>query len=199
MTLTPTFDWRSVATRRRLVLGIALVSLCGVGATACTTGDAPGADGTPSTDQASVVEPSRQTPPTPPLQGTPSPDPTPPTDGPDDGATDPVDPGAAPAATTKPTTVDVTFGGWQAATASVEVGGYAGVVEEDGTCTLQLSQGSTSVTASSPGSPDATTTSCGTLTIAGTSLRPGTWTGVLRYESPRTVGESTSITIEVPR
>lgn len=93
----------------------------------------------------------------------------------------------------------MTFAAWQPATASVEVGGYADVVEEDGTCTLELSQGSASVSTTSTASPDATTTSCGILTIAGTTLQPGPWTAVLRYESPRTAGESPPITIEVPR
>lgn len=176
------------------------MSLCGLGAAACTTPDAAGSDGTLSPDPTPVVEPARSAPPSPPVQDRTTAEPTTPPDGPDDEGTDPGDGGSDTAGTAKPeTTVDVTFGGWQSATASVEVGGYAGVVEEDGTCTLELSQGSTSVTTTSTAAPDATTTSCGTLTIAGTSLRPGTWTGVLRYESPRTAGESTSITIEVPR
>lgn len=172
------------------MLRITLVALCGLGAVACTPSESDLPVGSTSPEPTPVVEPTRSTPPEPSDPQQPSPTPTAEAGGNPGG-------GAVPVRT--PTTVEVTFGGWQAATASVEVGGYAGVVEEDGACTLQLSQGSTSVTATSAGAPDATTTSCGTLAIAGTALRPGVWTGVLRYESPRTVGESQTITIEVPR
>jgi len=112
---------------------------------------------------------------------------------------------SAPAGTPKPspsravTAVTVTFSGWQPSTASVLVGGYAAVVESGGSCTLVLTRNNVVVTAKSDASPDASTTSCGALEVAGTALTAGQWTGTLRYESAITTGESTPITIEVPR
>ena len=175
------------------MLAIALASLCGLGAVACAPSEASSPNSLTSPEPTPVVGPTRSTPPEPADRPPATPTPTP-TAEPESPAFE----GPAPVVRT-PTTVEVTFGGWRPATASVEVGGYAAVVEEDGTCTLHLAQGGTSVTATSVGLADATTTSCGTLTIAGTELRPGTWTGVLRYESPRTAGESKPISIEVPR
>ena len=112
---------------------------------------------------------------------------------------------SAPAGTPKPspsravTAVTVTFSGWQPSTASVLVGGYAAVVESGGSCTLVLTRNNVVVTAKSDASPDASTTSCGALEVAGTALTAGQWIGTLRYESAITTGESTPITIEVPR
>ncbi|HEY5515551.1 MAG TPA: hypothetical protein VIK12_05025, partial [Pengzhenrongella sp.] len=67
-----------------------------------------------------------------------------------------------------------------------------------GTCTLTLTQGAATVTTSITAEPDAASTSCGTLTVPRADLAPGRWTGVLRYASTASVGESASFTIEVP-
>lgn len=96
-------------------------------------------------------------------------------------------------------TVQVTFAGWQEAAATVEVGGYADVIESDGRCVLALTQAGTTVTREVAALPDATTTSCGTLSVPGTDLAPGTWTATLSYESTTATGTSEPLTIEVPR
>src|SRR5665811_1961959 len=164
----------------------ALVALLALTALALWFGGVWGGSGNPSASVPSMnASPSA-----------PSPTPTP---------TTPSASASAPAGTPKPsparvvTAVTVTFSGWQSSTASVVVGGYAAVVESGGSCTLVLTRNNVVVTAKSDASPDPSTTSCGALEVAGTALTAGQWTGTLRYESPITTGESTPITIEVPR
>ena len=114
---------------------------------------------------------------------------------------EPTTPPAAPAGggSASPATVavTVTVAGWLDGRA--EASGYAELVEDGGTCVLTLTQGARTVTTTTTAAADATTTSCGTLSVPGADLGPGTWTGTLRYESPRSAGESAPFTIEVPR
>ena len=105
---------------------------------------------------------------------------------------------APPADGRTPTSVVVTFAEWSTASGAVEAAGLADVVESGGTCTLTLTQGAATVTTSITAEPDAASTSCGTLTVPRADLAPGRWTGVLRYASTASVGESASFTIEVP-
>ena len=116
-------------------------------------------------------------------------------DGPDDppAPADPADGAAAPG----PTTVTVTFWGYDPAAAAVVVGGYADVVETGGTCTLTLTRGTSTATATASAVPDAATTSCGTVTVPRDQLSPGTWTAELRYASPTAAGSAAPVTIEV--
>lgn len=97
-----------------------------------------------------------------------------------------------------PTSVVVSFAEWSVASGAVEVAGLADVVESDGTCTLTLTQGATTAVVTIPAEPDAASSVCGTLTVARSVLGPGRWTGVLRYSSAASIGESASFTIEVP-
>ena len=97
------------------------------------------------------------------------------------------------------TDVVLSFVGWDEDTASVQVSGYVTpVVEDGGTCTVDLTRGDVTVEAGGPTLADATTTVCGGLTVPGDQLSPGTWEAVLRYESPRTAGASEPLTVEVP-
>lgn len=101
----------------------------------------------------------------------------------------------------RPTATDVVLGflSWNPETSAVEAGGYVSpVVEAGGTCTLELSDERTTVTATVDAVPDATTTVCGGLTVAGTELRAGEWTAVLSYTSSSTSGDSRPLTVEVP-
>jgi hypothetical protein len=104
-----------------------------------------------------------------------------------------------PVASTGASRVSIVYADWTTTSGAVEVGGFVGgVVESDGTCTLTLTQGSTSVTASLPGEPDATSTSCAGLEVPGAQLAPGTWTAVVTYESSTSRGESPAVEVQVP-
>ncbi|MBX9243458.1 hypothetical protein ICW40_01395 [Actinotalea ferrariae] len=191
------------ATRRRtVVVAAAVVGLLVVAAVAVWWGSrdrgAPqAADPTPSASEPAsdatatpVDEPTAS-----PTPSGPAPAPAPVNPPPAEG----VPPTEEPAPVTPGTTaVTLTFWGHDPATGTVQVGGYADVVEADGQCELVLVRGSSVLTASAPGTPDATTTSCGTLAAGGPDLVPGTWSATLSYRSPRTAGSSSPVTIEVP-
>jgi hypothetical protein len=115
---------------------------------------------------------------------------------PDDEAavTDPPRPSA--------TDVVLSFVGWDEESGSVQVGGYVSpVVEDGGTCTLELTREGAEgrvVTATGPGFADATTTICGGLAVPGDELTAGEWTVVLSYESSAASGTSEGTTVVVP-
>jgi hypothetical protein len=110
----------------------------------------------------------------------------------------------APSTTTPPpdlATVDVvvTFSGWNATTAAVEVGGYAATVESGGTCELTLrGPGGATASVQVATNADASTTSCELAAVPAASLRSGTWSGTLSYRSDRSAGTTTVSPIEVP-
>jgi hypothetical protein len=81
---------------------------------------------------------------------------------------------------------------------AVLAGGYVSpVIEDGGTCTLELTQGGETASASSTASADATTTACAELSVSGDELSPGKWSGVLRYSSDTTSGASDALAVEV--
>jgi len=95
--------------------------------------------------------------------------------------------------------VQITYSGWDAATQAVEVDGYvADVAESGGTCTLTLTQGGTSVTASVPANREPSVTSCSGARIGRAQLSPGTWTAVLSYDSATSRGASSPAQVAVP-
>jgi hypothetical protein len=101
----------------------------------------------------------------------------------------------------RPSATDVvlSFVGWDEASGSVQAGGYVSpIVEDGGTCTLELTRDDRVVTGAGPGAADATTTICGGLSVPGAELSAGEWTVVLRYESSGTSGTSEARTVEVP-
>jgi hypothetical protein len=137
---------------------------------------------------------------------TPSPTATP-TTTPDPVATSAPEPGTTPGAT--PTTppagdgrsvvdVVVSFAGWEAEVAAVEVSGFVPVVESDGVCRLVLTSGTGEVAVEQPATPDASTTACGWMSVGRDQLAPGTWTAVLTYASGTSVGTSAPARVEVP-
>lgn len=96
--------------------------------------------------------------------------------------------------------VVTTFHDWNATSHEVMVGGYVqGVVEDGGTCTLTLTSGSSRATGSSRAHADATTTTCGAVTVPGSDLAAGTWNAVLSYSSPKHSGKAAAVTVAVPR
>jgi len=185
---------------RRLVLGAAVVAgvaVLGLVAVLLTRSaadedtepsSASGADGVPVASAAPT--PASTPTASPSASPSPSPDPTPSAE-PSRGQT------AAPD-TRASTSVSVVTAAWSPERAAIEVSGLVDVVEAGGTCTLVVSLGSASATATSAAEPDATSTSCGTLAVARADLAPGRWSAVLRYDSPTTTGTAAPVTIEVP-
>lgn len=93
----------------------------------------------------------------------------------------------------------ITYARWSNAIGAVEVGGYlAGIIEDDGTCTLTLTRGEVMVTGTVAGTPDASSTSCGGLTIPGDQLGTGHWDAVVTYDSSTSHGSSETVDVEVP-
>jgi hypothetical protein len=109
-------------------------------------------------------------------------------------------------ATDEPIVVDtaavpvvLSYSAWSAAERQVMAGGYvSGVIEDDGVCTLTLTQAGASVVVEGAAAPDATTTVCGGLTVPGSRLSAGTWQAVLTYASSAHTGTSGAVAVEVP-
>ena len=100
--------------------------------------------------------------------------------------------------TTQDAPVNVTFYGWDPTHQVVQVGGYVtGVIESGGTCTLTLTKDGRSVTGNSQARPDATTTSCGAITVPGAQLSGGSWQAVLSYRSADHAGAAAAVPIQV--
>ena len=102
----------------------------------------------------------------------------------------------------RPATTDVVLSTafWNADIGAVEAAGYVSpVVENGGTCSLELEQDGRTVVVTAAAEADATTTICGNLTASGDELAAGAWTAVLRYRSATTEGTSEPSTVEVPR
>ena len=116
--------------------------------------------------------------------------------GPTDVATDPA-PTVAPSAGNA--AIFLTYADYDDSAREVEVNGYVdGVVEDDGTCTLTLTKGASSVTATGPGTGNVTNTSCGQLTVPRSRLSSGTWTAVVTYASAKSRGSSDREQVVVP-
>lgn len=93
----------------------------------------------------------------------------------------------------------ITYSGYIAGEKAVQVGGnITGVIESDGTCTLTLTRQGRTVSASTPAQPDATTTDCTGLSVAGSELAPGAWQAVLTYRSKAHTGSSAPVKVDVP-
>lgn len=106
----------------------------------------------------------------------------------------------APSATADRHTVNVviTYLDWSATDGVVEAGAYATTVEGAGTCTLKLTFGGRSGTGSIAALADASTMSCGGLTVPRDRLSSGNWTAVVTYESATSVGTSDPVDVVVP-
>ncbi len=191
---------RSTPVRRALAT-VTLAAVCVL--PACSSGD---------TDEAAAAAPPSS--PSPPA-GSPAPEETPaPVTGspsvPEETAEPPEEPAPEedeaeeePVATDspRPGTADVVLSSayWDPAEAALLAAGYVGsLVEEGGTCTLEVSREGSVVRATAEGLADATTTVCGGLALPGDELGPGTWSVVLRYESGGASGESAPLEVEVP-
>ncbi len=94
--------------------------------------------------------------------------------------------------------VTVTFSGWNSTSKAFEIGGYVNTLETAGTCMVTMTSGSATVTRTAPSRPDATTTSCGTLSVPISALTSGSWNAVLSYSSSTSIGTSATVAVEVP-
>lgn len=194
------FDPRPPHRRTLPGLGLVAVTLALVAAlTGCTssTPTAPATSATPAPTSA----PARTTTPTATVAASPTPTRTSrPTESPSPHTTVSVPPAAtetAPAAAHL--TVTVTFAQWDATTKAAEVGGYvAGVIDDDAVCTLTLTNGADTVRQAVTAVADVSTTSCGTVSIAGSRLHTGTWTARLTYTSHSGSGTSADVSIDIP-
>lgn len=82
---------------------------------------------------------------------------------------------------------------------AVRVDAYvAEIVEGDGTCVVEMTNGDERVEAESVAVPDATTTWCEEATFAVADLSPGSWQVVVGYSSPTSEGRSESLEVQVP-
>jgi hypothetical protein len=94
--------------------------------------------------------------------------------------------------------VSITYFGWNPDEREVQLAGFVGgVVEEGGVCTLTLTKGDATVTGDKKALADASTTSCGELSIPGDQVAAGTWRAVLSYSSAGHTGTSEAVDVEV--
>lgn len=163
--------------------------LAGMAIAACGSADRP------DQDAATPDHSSTPTSPAPEPDVSPPPSPSPSTPAATDAPPATPEPSAHPLS---PTTVTASFWGFDAATATAQVGGYADVVETGGTCTLVLTRGDDRVSVAGASQPDAASTTCGTLSIPRSELSAGSWTAELSYTSATSMGVAPTITIEVP-
>jgi len=171
-----------------IILAVAAALVIGGLVVASRNGDDPEAGA--SQDSSSAPSPAVTTPASPSATATP----------PDLPAGVPTEdqPTAAP---TAPSAVEVslTYAQWSASTTAVEVAGFAAVAPEPtGTCTVRLTRGAQEIVESAPAVPDATTMTCGTISIPGSRASRGAWQATLTYESTTGTGTSPQTTIEVP-
>ncbi|MCC2316939.1 hypothetical protein [Cellulomonas chengniuliangii] len=175
-----------------IIIAVAAALVIGGLVVASRNGDDPGAGS--SQDSSSSPSPSATTPASPSATATPA-------------ATPPELPAGVPTedqpnpAPTAPGAVEVTltYAQWSASTTAVEVAGFAAVAPEPtGTCTVRLTRGAQEILASAPAVPDATTMTCGTISIPGSRASRGAWQATLTYESATGTGTSPQTTIEVP-
>lgn len=94
--------------------------------------------------------------------------------------------------------VALTYAGTGSDPGTIEVRAFvSGVIEGDGTCTATFTNNSSSITQSSPGFIDATTTQCEPMIISKSKLSPGQWKVTVQYTSPTSTGVSQSNTVNV--
>jgi hypothetical protein len=95
--------------------------------------------------------------------------------------------------------VSISYFGWDAHTKEVEVGSFVqGVVESDGSCTLTLTKGTSSVQTTAAAIAAASSTSCTELDTPGSRLPSGSWKAVVTYRSSTSHGSSRAVEVTVP-
>lgn len=186
-----------------VVLGVA--ALVGVGVWAAVValqpGNEPGGATASPTPSATTRAPGTTTTPrttTTPSAATPSPDATDPA-APDDGTTPTAAPSAPPtgAPDQRQETAVTIVTADTAPSGDLEVGAFVAAIDDGGTCTLTATSGARTLSATTSAVPDATTTSCGALSLAAADLAPGTWRLAVAYESATLRGTSAPVQVTV--
>jgi hypothetical protein len=94
--------------------------------------------------------------------------------------------------------VTITYFGWDPAREEVQLAGFVGgLVEDGGVCTLTLTKDGATVSRDRTALADASTTSCGEVSVPGAQLEAGTWQAVLTYSSTGHTGTSETVAVEV--
>ena len=94
--------------------------------------------------------------------------------------------------------VDVSYAGKSDDGQSVEVDAYiTSVIEGSGTCTATFTKGAASVSASTKGFIDATSTICEPISIPLSRFESGSWKLVVTYKSDGRVGTSSPIEVSL--
>jgi len=183
--------------RITVISGIAV--LCAVGAAGivlASRGGSPGrpapTTGSPSSETTPSISASVTASAAPRPSESPSPQPS---TAPTSGTSAP--PSPHPTSDRHAVNVVVTQSGWDAGSGAIEVAGYAVVIEPEATCTLTVTRGSLTRAATRQAASDASTTSCGVLSVPAAQLSAGTWTAVLTFDSASSVGVSAPLSIEV--
>ncbi|MBI9114778.1 hypothetical protein [Sanguibacter suaedae] len=182
------------------VTAVVLVLAAALGA-AALTGWGPFSDeptATPAQSASPTSAAPTETDPSTPPASTADPEPT---EEPTEAYTEPAEePTSEPTSPPPGTTVDVviTFADWVPEAAAIEASAYVTTIDESGSCTLKLTSGSTTRTATIPALLDASTMSCGGILIPGSALSSGTWTAVVTYESASSSGSSAPAEVVVP-
>lgn len=167
------------------VIAVALASRGGTGTAASSTPEQPAGQSTQPAGAAPIAVPTSAAPSSLPIEP---------------GPTDPVATDVPVPATGGDVSVVLGFAEWDAAAGQLEAAGYvSGVVENGGTCALDLTAGGQHVQATSAAEADATTTTCGALSVPGDQLADGTWTATLHYGSATSQGTSGPVTVAVRR
>jgi hypothetical protein len=120
--------------------------------------------------------------------------------GPDPDAGQTVATDAPDVVTTTEVPVTITYFGWDPDRREVQLAGFVGgIVEDGGVCTLTLTKGSSTVRGEKDALADASTTSCGELSVPGDAVSAGIWQAVLSYTSAGHTGTSEAVDVEVAR
>jgi len=103
------------------------------------------------------------------------------------------EPAPSSSSSAKPIITDVGF-----YNGNVEIRSFiTGVYEAGGTCTAELTKGSSKITRQVTATKGATTTDCPVIRIPRAELNAGTWTAQLIYNSSASTGTSEPRTVEV--
>jgi len=109
-------------------------------------------------------------------------------------------PSIVPGTTKVAVTPFITLADWDPGSARLQVVAMVpSLVENGGTCTATVTNGTVTRTASAGAAALSGYTGCDPITLAGSALPAGTWTVRLAYSSKTAVGASSAKTVEVTR
>ncbi|GAA0999340.1 hypothetical protein [Subtercola frigoramans] len=117
-----------------------------------------------------------------------------------------VTPTVTPTTTVTPTrppvsavTPFIASAGWDAGSAAISVSAFVPqIVESDGSCTITATSGSVTVRDAFPATASATTTDCGSNSLASPNFTSGTWQVVVSYSSSTSSGDSAPTEVVIP-